>query len=145
MGTGGWTVVWQRAGGAPCATRRGCTRAECSRPHTGAMLRRDRWRWAYGGVMNLRDLPLTTIDGASTSLADYASQVVLVVNVASKCGSTPQYEQLEELQQRHGPRRLRVLGFPFNQFLGQEPGSEAELQEFRPVSYGTPFPPMAQV
>lgn len=95
--------------------------------------------------MNLRDIPLTTIDGASTSLADYADQVVLVVNVASKCGFTPQYEQLEELQKRYGPRGFSVLGFPCNQFLGQEPGSEGEIQEFCSVTYGTTFPLMEKV
>jgi len=73
--------------------------------------------------MGIRDIELTTIDGAPASMADYADKVVLVVNVASKCGLTPQYEKLEELQKEYEGRGFTVLGFPCNQFLGQEPGS----------------------
>ncbi|WP_298227077.1 glutathione peroxidase [Gryllotalpicola sp.] len=92
--------------------------------------------------ISIRDIPLTTIDGAPTSLADYADKVVLVVNVASKCGLTPQYEQLEELQEKYGERGFTVLGFPCNQFGGQEPGSSEEIKEFCSTSYGVSFPLM---
>lgn len=95
--------------------------------------------------MSLRDIPLTTINGEQTSLAEHANEVVLVVNVASKCGFTPQYEQLEELQKHYGSRGFTVLGFPCNQFLGQEPGSAEQIQEFCSVTYGTTFPLMEKV
>lgn len=92
----------------------------------------------------LRDIPLTTIDGEETSLAAYDGRAVLVVNVASKCGLTPQYEALEKLQREYGDRGLTVLGFPCNQFLGQEPGSEEEIKTFCSTSYGVSFPLMAK-
>ncbi len=92
--------------------------------------------------MGLRDIPFTTIDGETTSLADYADETVLVVNVASKCGLTPQYEQLEQLQREYGERGFTVLGFPCNQFLGQEPGSEEQIKEFCSTTYGVTFPLM---
>lgn len=92
--------------------------------------------------MNLREIPLTTIDGDATSLADYADQVVLVVNVASKCGLSPQYETLEQLQARYQERGFTVLGFPCNQFLGQEPGDAEEIKEFCSLTYGVTFPLM---
>lgn len=95
--------------------------------------------------MSLRDISLTTINGETTSLAAHADDVVLVVNVASKCGFTPQYEQLEELQKHYGPRGFTVLGFPCNQFLGQEPGDAEQIQEFCSVTYGTTFPLMEKV
>jgi glutathione peroxidase len=95
--------------------------------------------------MKLREIPFTTIDGAATSLADYADQAVLIVNVASKCGLTPQYETLEELQRRYQDRGFTVIGFPCNQFLGQEPGSSEEIKEFCSVSYGVTFPLMEKV
>ena len=91
--------------------------------------------------MDLRDIPLTTIEGEGTSLAAYGGPV-LVVNVASRCGLTPQYEKLEELQRRYGPRGLTVVGFPCNQFLGQEPGSAEEIRQFCSASYGVTFPLM---
>lgn len=89
-----------------------------------------------------RSIPLTTIDGRATSLADYADRTVLVVNVASKCGLTPQYAVLEELQRRYADQGLTVLGFPCNQFLGQEPGSSEQIQEFCSTTYGVTFPLM---
>ncbi len=92
--------------------------------------------------MNLRDIPLTTIDGESTTLAAHADEVVLVVNVASKCGLSPQYETLEELQARYQDRGFTVLGFPCNQFLGQEPGNAEEIKEFCSLTYGVTFPLM---
>lgn len=91
--------------------------------------------------MSIRDIPLTTIDGAATSLADHADEVVLVVNVASRCGLTPQYAQLEELQRRYADRGFTVLGFPSNQFL-QERGSAEDIKEFCSTTYGVTFPLM---
>lgn len=91
-------------------------------------------------IDGLRDIPLTTIDGSTTTLGAYAGTTVLVVNVASKCGLTPQYEQLEELQRTYGGRGFTVLGVPSNQFLGQEPGSNEEIQEFCSATYGVTFP-----
>lgn len=89
---------------------------------------------------DVRDIPFTTIDGKQASLADYGDQTLLVVNVASKCGLTPQYVQLEELQRQYGDQGFTVLGFPCNQFLGQEPGSTEEIQEFCSTTYGVTFP-----
>src|SRR5947209_9243432 len=89
--------------------------------------------------MGLRDIELTDIDGKSVTLADYADKVVMVVNVASKCGLTPQYEKLEELQKRYGDRGFTVLGFPCNQFMGQEPGTAEEIETFCSTTYGVTF------
>jgi len=93
-------------------------------------------------MTSIRDIPLTTIDGGTTSLAAYADKVVMVVNVASKCGLTPQYEQLEQLQKDYEPRGFTVLGFPCNQFAGQEPGNAEEIAEFCSATYGVTFPLM---
>ncbi|MCS0497982.1 glutathione peroxidase [Protaetiibacter sp. 10F1B-8-1] len=90
----------------------------------------------------MRDIPLTTIDGAPTTLADYGDKAVMVVNVASRCGLTPQYEKLEQLQRDYEDRGFTVLGFPCNQFMGQEPGSAEEIQEFCSTTYGVTFPLM---
>ncbi|MGW2015168.1 glutathione peroxidase [Streptomyces sp. NPDC001927] len=90
--------------------------------------------------MSLYDIPLRTLTGDPTSLADYRDQAVLVVNVASKCGLTPQYAGLERLQKEYGERGFTVLGVPCNQFLGQEPGSAEEIQTFCSTSYGVTFP-----
>ena len=95
--------------------------------------------------MGIRDIPLTTIDGESATLADYSEQTILVVNVASRCGLTPQYEQLEELQRQYGDRGFTVLGFPCNQFMGQEPGSSDEIKEFCSTTFGVTFPLMEKV
>ena len=95
--------------------------------------------------MGIRDIELTTIDGEPTTLADYSDQTVLVVNVASRCGNTPQYEQLEQLQKEYGDRGLTVLGFPCNQFLGQEPGTVEEIKEFCSINYGITFPLMDKI
>ena len=91
--------------------------------------------------MSIREIPLTTITGSPTSLADYADKTVLIVNVASKCGLTPQYTKLEELQQQYGPQGFTVLGFPSNQFL-QETGDADKIQEFCSMTYGVTFPLM---
>ncbi|MBG9885417.1 MULTISPECIES: glutathione peroxidase [Bacteria] len=88
----------------------------------------------------LRQIPFRDAEGNERTLDDYGSGPVLVVNVASKCGLTPQYEQLEELQRRYGDRGLSVIGFPCNQFLGQEPGSMEQILEFCSTTYGVTFP-----
>ncbi len=90
--------------------------------------------------MSLNDIPLETIDGRATTLAEHAGQAVLVVNVASRCGLTPQYTALEQLQENYGDERFTVLGFPSNQFGGQEPGTADEIQEFCSTTYGVSFP-----
>jgi glutathione peroxidase len=94
---------------------------------------------------DLRDIPFRTADGATATLADYGDDVLLVVNVASKCGLTPQYEQLEELQRTYGERGLTVLGFPCNQFMGQEPGSMEEILEYCSTTWGVSFPVLDKV
>ncbi|GAA1755230.1 glutathione peroxidase [Agromyces humatus] len=95
--------------------------------------------------MDIRDIPLTTIDGDPATLAEYADDVVMVVNVASRCGLTPQYEKLEALQREYGERGFTVLGFPCNQFAGQEPGTTDDIKEFCSTTYGISFPLMAKV
>jgi len=92
----------------------------------------------------LDSIALTTLDGAATSLADYAGRAVLVVNVASKCGLTPQYAGLEALATRYADRGLTVLGVPCNQFMGQEPGTAEEIATFCSTSYGVTFPLLAK-
>lgn len=89
--------------------------------------------------MTLDTIPLTRIDGTSTTLGEYAGTVRLVVNVASRCGFTPQYAALEKLQRTYGDRGFTVLGFPSNQFL-QELGGADEIQEFCSTTYGVSFP-----
>src|SRR5690606_1148845 len=88
----------------------------------------------------VRQIPFTDADGAQKTLDDLGADVVLVVNVASKCGLTPQYEQLEQLQRAYGDRGFSVVGFPSNQFMGQEPGSVEEILEFCSTTYGVTFP-----
>ncbi|MYZ39087.1 MULTISPECIES: glutathione peroxidase [unclassified Streptomyces] len=90
--------------------------------------------------MTLYDIPLRTLTGESTSLAAYEGKAVLLVNVASKCGLTPQYAGLERLQQQYGERGFTVLGVPSNQFAGQEPGTAEEIQTFCSATYGVTFP-----
>ncbi len=94
--------------------------------------------------MSLNDIALTTLSGDATSLADYAGRAVLVVNVASKCGLTPQYTALEQLARDYGDRGLTVIGVPCNQFMGQEPGSADEIQTFCSTTYGVTFPLLAK-
>ena len=91
------------------------------------------------------DTEVTTIDGEKTTLNAYAGKALLIVNVASKCGLTPQYEQLEALQQELENDGFTVLGFPCNQFLGQEPGSEEEIKTFCSTTYGVTFPLFSKV
>jgi glutathione peroxidase len=92
--------------------------------------------------VSIRDIPLTTIDGSTTTLAEFGEKAVMVVNVASRCGNTPQYEKLEELQKQYADRGFTVLGFPCNQFMGQEPGTAEEIKEFCSTTYGVTFPLM---
>jgi glutathione peroxidase len=91
-------------------------------------------------LTSVYDIPLKRIDGAKASLADYRGKVLLVVNVASKCGLTPQYEGLERLYQGKRALGLEVLGFPANNFGGQEPGTNAEIGQFCAVNYDVHFP-----
>ncbi|GAB7541067.1 glutathione peroxidase [Cupriavidus sp. 8B] len=93
----------------------------------------------------LYDIPLKRIDGADSRLADFRGRVLLVVNVASKCGLTPQYEGLESLYQAKRAEGLEVLGFPANNFKGQEPGDEAQIQEFCKLTYDVHFPMFSKV
>ncbi|MFF8289248.1 glutathione peroxidase [Streptomyces sp. NPDC016309] len=90
--------------------------------------------------MSLYDIPLRTLSGDPTTLAAYEGTAVLVVNVASKCGLTPQYEGLERLQKTYGDRGFTVLGVPCNQFGGQEPGTAEEIGTFCSATYGVTFP-----
>jgi glutathione peroxidase len=87
----------------------------------------------------LADIPLTTIDGRTTTLDEYAGKALLIVNVASRCGLAPQYEKLEKLQKTYGERGFTVLGFPSNQFL-QELGSEDAIAEYCSTTWGVTFP-----
>ncbi|TQK43101.1 glutathione peroxidase [Streptomyces sp. SLBN-118] len=90
--------------------------------------------------MTLYDIPLRTLNGEPTSLADYEGKAVLLVNVASKCGLTPQYAGLERLQKQYGEQGFSVVGVPCNQFAGQEPGSAEEIESFCSATYGVTFP-----
>ncbi|MFC4946475.1 glutathione peroxidase [Pseudonocardia sp. GCM10023141] len=90
--------------------------------------------------MTLQDAKIAALDGSPLDLEALRGRAVLVVNVASKCGLTPQYTGLEELQQRYGDRGLTVLGVPCNQFRGQEPGTAEEIQSFCSTTYGVTFP-----
>jgi len=101
-----------------------------------------------GGSMSsgtVYDFTARTIDGSDRPLADYRGKVLLVVNVASECGFTPQYEGLEALHERFKERGFAVLGFPCNQFGAQEPGSEAQIQSFCETRYGVKFPMFAKI
>jgi glutathione peroxidase len=91
------------------------------------------------------DLDLTSLTGEPAPLSAYRGQVVLAVNVASRCGLTPQYEALERLQRRYAGRGFSVLGFPCNQFAGQEPGTAEEIQVFCSTTYGVTFPMFAKL
>ena len=88
---------------------------------------------------------MKALDGKDIDLSQYTGKVVLIVNVASKCGLTPQYKELETLHEKLGEKGLAVLGFPCNQFGKQEPGSEAEIAEFCKATYGVKFPMFAKV
>lgn len=92
-------------------------------------------------MTTLMELPINALDGTPSSLADHAAdKVALVVNVASKCGLTPQYAGLERIQERYENRGFTVLGVPCNQFMGQEPGTPEEIATFCSTTYGVTFP-----
>ncbi len=93
----------------------------------------------------LTDIALTTLDGQPTTLAELADGAALVVNVACKCGLTPQYSALEQLAKDYGDRGLTVIGVPCNQFMGQEPGTAEEIQTFCSTTYGVTFPLLAKI
>ncbi|WP_309113509.1 glutathione peroxidase [Saccharothrix sp.] len=90
--------------------------------------------------MSIHDIAVHTLDGTPSSLGSLRGKALLVVNVASKCGLTPQYTGLERLQQRFGEAGFSVVGFPCNQFAGQEPGTAAEISTFCSTTYGVTFP-----
>lgn len=96
-------------------------------------------------MTTLQDFSATTLDGSPVDLAAYAGQVVLVVNTASQCGFTPQYQGLQELYETYRDQGFTVLGFPCDQFGGQEPGDEAEIGAFCEKNYGVTFPMMSKV
>lgn len=94
---------------------------------------------------SVHDIPLETLDGRPTTLAEHAGKVLVAVNVASKCGLTPQYEGLERLHERYADRGFSVVGFPCNQFGGQEPGTPDEIATFCSTTYGVTFPLYAKL
>jgi glutathione peroxidase len=96
-------------------------------------------------MSNAHEFTATTVDGATQALAAYAGKVLLVVNVASQCGLTPQYAGLQALHDRLAARGFAVLGFPCNQFGSQEPGSEGQIKTFCETKYGVTFPMFAKV
>jgi glutathione peroxidase len=93
----------------------------------------------------IQSIPLKTIRGEDATLADHAGKVLLVVNVASKCGLTPQYEGLEALHRRYADKGFAVLGFPANDFGAQEPGTEAEIEAFCTTNFGVDFPMFGKI
>jgi glutathione peroxidase len=96
-------------------------------------------------MASLYEIPVTTIDGSEQTLDGYRGQVLLIVNVASQCGFTPQYTGLEQLQRELGPRGFAVLGFPCNQFGAQEPGNAEEIKSFCSLRYDVSFPMFSKV
>jgi len=96
-------------------------------------------------TQTLSDIPLNRIDGSTTTLGAYRGKVLLIVNVASKCGLTPQYEGLERLYEAKRKLGLEILGFPCNDFMGQEPGTEAEIASFCSLNYHVEFPLFAKI
>ena len=94
--------------------------------------------------MNIYDFIVKTNKGEEKSLADYKGKVLIIVNTASKCGFTPQYKELQDLYNTYKDKGLEILGFPCNQFAGQEPGSNEEVQEFCRFNYGVTFPIFAK-
>ncbi len=96
-------------------------------------------------MTDTHDFTVTAPDGDQVPLRDYAGKVLLIVNVASKCGLTPQYEGLESLYRDDKDRGLEILGFPCNQFREQEPGTDAEIQDFCKTAYDVTFPVLAKI
>ena len=95
--------------------------------------------------MTIYDYSANTISGQSVPLSDYKDKVLLIVNTASKCGFTPQFEGLERLHQELAEQGLQILGFPCNQFGAQDPGSDGEIEEFCQLNYGVSFPMFSKV
>ncbi|ARS27222.1 glutathione peroxidase [Sphingomonas sp. KC8] len=93
----------------------------------------------------IQDIPLTTIAGGDAKLGDYAGKVLLIVNVASKCGLTPQYEALETAYEKYRDQGFEVLGFPANNFGAQEPGSDDEIAQFCEINFGVTFPMFSKI
>ena len=91
------------------------------------------------------EIPVKTIDGTETNLGDYKDKVLLVVNVASKCGLTPQYEGLQKLYEDYQGKGFEVLGFPANNFMAQEPGTEKEIKDFCDTNYNVKFPLFSKI
>jgi glutathione peroxidase len=108
-------------------------------------VKESRFRGAKEAHMSLYDLPARRIDGSEGDLSEYRGKVLLIVNVASRCGFTPQYAGLQALYEKYRDRGLLVLGFPCNQFGSQEPGTEAEIGAFCSSSYGVTFPLFAKI
>ncbi|WP_456295087.1 redoxin domain-containing protein [Vibrio sp. AK197] len=96
-------------------------------------------------MSKIYDIEVTSIDGKALTLSQYQGKVLLVVNVASECGLTPQYEALEALYKQKKDQGLEILGFPCNQFGAQEPGSEAEIQNFCTANFGVEFPMFSKI
>lgn len=96
-------------------------------------------------AQSIYDIPVTTIKGEELSLDQYRGQVLLVVNTASKCGFTPQFEGLQKLYDRFHDQGLEVLGFPCNQFMSQDPGNNDEISSFCSLNYGVSFPMFAKI
>lgn len=95
--------------------------------------------------MGIHDIGVKTIDGNETTIGEYKGKALLIVNVASKCGFTPHYEGLQKLHDEYAPRGFEVLGFPCNQFGGQEPGTEGEIATFCSTTYGVSFPMFSKI
>ena len=96
-------------------------------------------------MASLHDFTMKTIDGEQRSLGDYQGKALLVVNVASKCGLTPQYEDLQKVHDEYASRGFAVLGFPCNQFAGQEPGTDSDVKQFCSLNYGVTFPLFSKI
>ena len=96
-------------------------------------------------MTELTTIPVTAPDGSATDLSSHAGEVMVIVNVASKCGFTPQYEGLEALQRKYADRGFTVVGFPCNQFGGQEPGNADEIANFCKLTYDVTFPMMGKI
>jgi glutathione peroxidase len=96
-------------------------------------------------MTELTKIPITAPDGSTTDLSSHQGEVMVIVNVASKCGFTPQYEGLEALQRKYGPKGFTVVGFPCNQFGAQEPGNADEIANFCKLTYDVSFPVMGKI
>jgi glutathione peroxidase len=98
-----------------------------------------------GSMKTIYDFKMKDIEGKDVSLAEFKGKVVMIVNVASRCGFTPQYAGLQKLYETYGDRGFVILGFPANNFLGQEPGSEEEIMSFCSLNYGVTFPMFSKI